>query len=136
MPDQTLATISLIIQWAVFILLIMSWILAYKKNIKVHHRLMFILAAIDFISVLYMIFSLLTVFQSLLGPPITLIHSLFGLLVSFLILYTLIVMTFPEMVPTGIKIKNTKLLMRITAILWLVLVFSGSFLYVSWYLGS
>ncbi|MFX1255729.1 MAG: hypothetical protein ACFFCZ_29260 [Promethearchaeota archaeon] len=131
-----LSDLSFIIQWIVFFGLILAWILAYREKIDIHHKIILVLVVVHFLSILFMIFSFLTSLQAILASTtniIAIMHSSFGVLVSLIILYTLMNMIFPDKIPAGLKFKNTKLLMRITAILWLFLVLSGSFLYLTWY---
>ncbi|NHJ02536.1 MAG: hypothetical protein EAX86_10400 [Candidatus Heimdallarchaeota archaeon] len=130
-----LSDLSLILNWIVFVGLIVAWYLAFQKKFKFHHKVIWGLLILNFLAILYMDLRLLSVLPNLLNQLeiLPLLHSMGGAIAFLLVLYTVLVMSFPHRIPDQFKFKNTFLLMRITAILWLTLVISGTFLYLSWY---
>ena len=130
-----LSDLSLIVNWIVFIGLIAAWILAYQKKFNLHHKIIWGFLLLNFLAIVYMDLQFLSVLPDILTQAeiLPLMHGMGGAGVFLLVLYTALLMSYPNRVPKQFKLKNTFLLMRITAILWLALVISGTFLYLTWY---
>lgn len=127
--DELLSDLVLLVQWVVFLGLLYSWFLARKKNFTLHKQLITALFTIQVLTSLYMVYRL---FQ-LDIQPILLIHGLFGFVAFLVILYTILFMH--RKLPSSLEIPKVrqKLLMQVAAVLWLVLTFSGSFVFVTLY---
>ncbi|MFW9904452.1 MAG: hypothetical protein ACFFFH_08980 [Candidatus Thorarchaeota archaeon] len=127
-----LSDLSLIFNWIIFFGVITAWILAYRKKNVLHHKMIWGLLIIHFLMILYMFLQMISFLPNLsFSNPIPIFHSIMGTIAFLLVLYTAYRMTFS--IPEKFRIQNTLLLMRITAIIWLLLVFSGTFLYLTWY---
>lgn len=135
---SVLSDLSLIVNWVLFIGVITAWYLAYQRKIRPHHKVIWSLLILNFLTIIYMDFQLLSILPDLLNQLepnsyLPLLHGMAGTLVFLLALYTTFLMSFPKKFPERFKVNNTSLLMRITAILWMTLVLSGTFLYLTWY---
>jgi uncharacterized membrane protein YozB (DUF420 family) len=121
----------LVSQWVIFILLLVDWYIARKRDIINHKRLVISLFVLQTAFNLFMLIR----FFSIDLDIIIIFHGLAGLFAYLLIAYTILYMT--EKLPEKLRFvpkKRRTLLMKITTIFWLFFTISGTSVYFLIYL--
>lgn len=119
------------IQWIIFITVLVGVYFAKQKNFTVHRKLFSGLAVVQILFILIMISVFL--FSGKSYPAIVYVHMAGGTFVALLVVYTVLTMT--KTIPKKYRVPQpkTKLLMRVTAVLWLLFIFSGTFVFLLTY---
>ena len=123
----------LILQWVIFLLLLFTYYLANKRDIKTHERLVISLFVVETLFNLYMLTRFFTLLNNL--PVIVIIHATLGFFAYLLILYTILYMT--EILPNSLRFMPQEKriwLMRTALVVWLFFTFSGTIVYIALYL--
>lgn len=121
----------LVLQWVIFLLLIVNYFIAHKRDIKTHQRLVLSLFAVETLFNLYMLSRVFVVKI----VPILILHATLGFCAYILIVYTILYMT--EKLPESLRfVPNEKRiwLMRTTTVVWMFFTVSGTIVYITLYL--
>lgn len=124
-----MATISsmtyaiLFIQWVILLLVLVGVYFAVKKNFSTHQNIMTFSAIIQILLIVLMIIKF---FSGVTYPAIIYVHVALGSIIALVILYTLLVMN--KKLPNSLNISESrqKLLMRVTAIFWIIMIVAGT----------
>ena len=127
------AVISLIIQTIAYVILIVGFTFAKKKNFKIHKRTMIIATLLNFISLFVVMLS--SFYSIVSGISFAAINS-FSLITIFhhsVGLITLVLAFLVVLRGCSSIVKNTRMLMIILFVLWSIAYFLGAYLYLSLY---
>jgi len=128
------ATASLILQTIAYVVLIVGFLSARKKNFKTHKRIMSIATLINFVSLFIV---MLPIFYSLiLGISFATINSTSSVIILHhsIGLITLVLASLVILKGCRSIIKNTRILMITIFSLWSIAFFLGIYIYAIFYL--
>lgn len=121
------------VEMILLILVLIGVYFATQKKFSTHQKIMTTAAIIQILMVPVMIIKF---FSGTNYPIIIYFHMTLGTIIALVILYTILVMN--KKIPNTLNIKeeNQKLLMRITAVLWIIMIFAGSTVFYLIYVAS
>ena len=123
------------IQWIIFLAVLVGVYFAHNKKFPAHRKLFTWLAVVQILFILIMI-SVFLFSGTKNYSPIVYVHMAGGTFVALLVVYT--VLTMNKTIPEKYRVPQPKrkLLMRVTALLWLLFIFSGSFVFLLTYVAT
>jgi len=125
------ADLALVLSWVLGLTAVGAWALARRRRFPPHCRIMAVTALLNWLPVLIVMIpvwvglwgSIGRIAETRLFPP--LMHGLIGLVSQSLMTYTVVRMNWLKRLPP----RNTRWLMRITLLLWLLTVIGGTAIY-------
>lgn len=138
LADLTLLAYVLILVPAMLI----GFYFARRKWFVPHHKL--VMTGVMLINWVFILFVMAVSYSDAVAPNVPdnlnetttllpIVHLVFGALAQILATYLVGRMWFENILPDWTKVKNIKLYMRITLVLWIATAFLGVTLYINWY---
>lgn len=133
-PTPFGADFNIVFQWIMALALLFGASFAVRKDFTSHRNIMTFLVLVNVFSILGRMSPNVDGYLDTPDPAgfekiAIIIHAVSGVIIAISGLYLLIRMWFEKKLPSWFLVKNFKLQMRVTLLLWLILIALGTFMY-------